>query len=687
MKRLKIILRSNTFYILFFLFLLFYCFYFGKIKTYSSLYPSSTTTIVGKIKSYTIDGNQLNLLVDAKEKVKATYTIASEQEKEDLAKNLKIGVLVHLTGKEKEIIGNTIPNTFDYQTYLKREKIYFCFSVSKITLENTKIGLINQIREKIAKRIHSLGDNPYMQAFILGDKTNLDQEQYNTIIKNGVSHLFALSGMHLSFIYLFLNKLLAKIKGKKGIIYILLLVYLFITGCSVSFLRAILFMFLLDLNKKLKLELSNLKVLFLTAFLLILFNPFYIYAVGFWYTFVVTFSLIFCHKTIQKLEKRKQILAISSITFLFSMPISIYMNYEINLFSIFNNIIFVPFISTIVFPLSFLTFFLPLFLPIFNASIYLLEQMNLFFSTFAFNLIVGKILLIDVLFLYFFLIFYFLSHQKKVVVAFIFFFLFLYNKNKFNPEYFVYFLDVGQGDSTLFISPYGKETILIDSGGQVSFNKKSWQQKQKEFDLGDNIVTFLKSKRIRKIDLFIATHGDYDHLGYASTIQENIPFKQVMINKGEENTYEQDLVKKSHQVNTYSSKHFDLTLLKTKLYENENDNSQVAKIKINAYTFLMMGDASSTVEEELMPQINFATTFLKLGHHGSNTSSSTSFLKKVNPKYAIISSGRNNIYHHPSIETINRLDALNISYFNTQTSGTIEIKIKQDKIHINEMLT
>lgn len=182
------------------------------------------------------------------------------------------------------------------------------------------------------------------------------------------------------------------------------------------------------------------------------------------------------------------------------------------------------------------------------------------------------------------------------------------------------------------------------------------------------------------------THGDKDHLGYASTIGKDIKIKSIMLNKGKLNEEEKKLKERWKQIENYQTKYFDLQTFFLNVYDNENDNSILTKIKIYNQTFLMMGDASRKVEEDFIKEKNIVSTFLKLGHHGSNTSSSLAFLKKVNPKYAIISSGRNNRYHHPSKETLDHLKQLKIPFLNTQDVGTIEIQIKKDTFHIKKML-
>ncbi len=623
----------------------------------------------------------------AGEKIAATYYIKSALEKENLEKDLKVGLTLRVVGKTNEVLKNTIPNTFNYKEYLLHQKIYCSFTISKLEILDEKIDFFSKIKNAMDGRIKNLGDNAYLRAFILGNKNDISNEQYQSIVSNGVSHLFALSGMHLSLVYLLLSKLLNKIKGKKIIIYLFLFLYLFITGFSVSFLRAILFMLLLDVNKLFKINISSIKVLFLTAFVLLLYNPFFIYQVGFWYTFVVTFSLLFCNSFIQKKGKLKQILLVSLITFLFSAPISIYINYEINLVSILNNVVLVPFISSLVFPFALLSFVIPLFLPIFNFFVFLLEKINALCLHFAFFLVIGKINLLEVIIYYIFLLLCIQFRSKRIGFLLLLFITFLYNKNLFNNDYSAYFIDVGQGDSTLFVAPRNKEVILIDTGGEVSYAKKDYQIRNKEFDLSKNIILFLKSIRIRKIDLLLITHGDKDHVGYAKKIGEKIRIKNLMINQGEVNRLEKELISKYSVVYKYQSKMFDFTTYPLKLYNNENDNSIITKIKIKNTDFLLMGDASQEVEKDLLNQYKMKADFLKVGHHGSKTSSSYNFLKQVNPQYAIISAGRNNRYNHPSSETIENLKKIDISILNTQEMGTIQIKINKKGYHIISMLT
>lgn len=156
MRKLKIILQSNVFYIGFFLFLAFYIFFFTNILKYETKIPTYTKEITAKIVSFSIDGDKLSLLLKAKEKISATYYIKSEEEKEELENSLKVGQTLKLNGETKEVIGMTISNTFDYKKYLYHEKIYFCFQASKLEIMDYPIGFFNTIKNKVEERIIKL---------------------------------------------------------------------------------------------------------------------------------------------------------------------------------------------------------------------------------------------------------------------------------------------------------------------------------------------------------------------------------------------------------------------------------------------------------------------------------------------------------------------------------------------------
>ena len=251
---------------------------------------------------------------------------------------------------------------------------------------------------------------------------------------------------------------------------------------------------------------------------------------------------------------------------------------------------------------------------------------------------------------------------------------------------YIYYIDVSQGDSILI--KYKNEAILIDTGGKVSFKTEKWKQKTKYY-ITDSTIVFLKSIGITKLNTLITTHGDYDHMGEASNLINNFKLDKVIFNCGSYNDLESNLINllKVKNIDNYtcikelSLKGYKLNFLNIKEYDNENDNSNVIYFKYNNFKFLFMGDAGITKEKNIIEKYNLSNIdVLKVGHHGSDTSTSEYFINKINPKYSIISVGKNNRYGHPKESVLNTLKNSNV--YRTDKNGTIMFKIKKDKLKI-----
>ncbi len=187
----------------------------------------------------------------------------------------------------------------------------------------------------------------------------------------------------------------------------------------------------------------------------------------------------------------------------------------------------------------------------------------------------------------------------------------------------------------------------------------------------------------------MSPHGDYDHMGEAINIVENFKVDKVIFNCGEYNYLEKELIKvlKKKRIKYYTCIN-ELNLdnnkfyfLQTKDFNDENDNSNVIYMELNNYKFLFMGDASIDTEKEILkeydlPQIDV----LKVGHHGSKTSSSEEFINTINPKYSIISVGKDNKFSHPNKEVLDNLK--NSKIYRTDQDGSIVFKIKNSKLMI-----
>ena len=178
-------------------------------------------------------------------------------------------------------------------------------------------------------------------------------------------------------------------------------------------------------------------------------------------------------------------------------------------------------------------------------------------------------------------------------------------------------------------------------------------------------------------------------MGEAINLVENFKVEKVVFNCGEFNELEQDLIKvlDKKKIPYYScikELNIDdnkLYFLNNKDYGNENDNSSVIYTKINNHKFLFMGDAGVEVEEDLIEKYNLQDIdVLKVGHHGSKTSSGKEFINEINPSYSIISAGKNNRYGHPNDNVLENLESSKI--YRTDQDGSIMFKINKDKLKI-----
>lgn len=670
MKNLKKILQYNKLFVILSIILVIYVLVTTRFITYKSKFNEDTKEIYGTIKSIKLDGDKLTLGIKSKEEVIANYYLKSELEKGHILKNIHFGDKIALKGSLNKPLSATIPNTFDYQKYLYNKKIYYTFNIDSYEVIDSG-NFIYKLKDKLFKKIYSLDNSDYYLAFILGDKTLLSSDIFSSYQENGISHLLAISGMHINMLVLVLSYLI-KDKRKEFITTSLFLMfYLFLTGLSASILRAILFYILKKINTFGSFRYSNMHILLFSAFIILLIDPFMIYDLGFIYSFLVCFGIIY-YQDFLKGNYLVKLLKLSFITFLFSLPITALLNYEVNILSIFINLIFVPWISLFLYPFTLFTFIFSPLNPVLTIFINITNTLNIYLTKFSIFINIPKMPIYLVILFYFILL-----TKKKYLIYLVFIILICKVLPLLDSNYYIYYLDVGQGDSSLLISPYKKETILIDTGGKVEYTKETWQERVKTYNLSDNTIKFLKSMGITNLTYLIISHGDEDHAKESINIINNINVKNIVINRGEYNNLEKKIIAlKPSITDKYNLKYFNITNLNNKEYDNENDNSLVNYITFLNYKLLFMGDASFKVEDDILTKYNLSNIdILKIGHHGSKYSTSKNFIECLEPKISIISVGRNNRYKHPSREVLDNL--ANRYILRTDEDGSIEIKLNK----------
>lgn len=645
---------------------------YTKYYPFKSVFNTNDTEFIGIVEDYIIKDNQIKISLKSKERIIVTYKYTGK-----VFNNLSYGDKIKVTGVLKEPSTNNIFNNFNYKKYLYNKKIYYIIEASKIDKIQNNNNHIYTIKNLLYTRINSLKSSNYIKALLFGDN-KLDKEIKTSYQINGISHLFSVSGFHINFItsiiYFYLDRVTYNKKIKYITVDIFLVLYLLLCNTT-SLLRCTVMNILLSINYLLKLDIKKIDIVLLTLILCITINPFIIYDIGFIYSYTISFFLILYKNKYKTNNKLLKIIYISLISFLVSLPINIYTSYEINFLSIILNIIIVPIVSLILLPLSLLTLIFPILDNILYLITSILEKISLYTSNInIFKQVLSKPSIILII-IYYLVIILILSKNKHYYLILI---LLIFHKTipLYNSNLEVVMFDVGEADSMLISTPSKKVNILIDTGRGIDIN---------------NIIIYLKSIGISKLNYLIITHGDEDHIGGALYLIDNFKVDNVILNKGDYTELEVELIthlknkniKYTNNINKIPLLGSYMYLLNTKKFSNENDNSIVTYFEYQKYKFLFMGDSSSKTEEYLINNYNLTNiSFLKVGHHGSNTSSSPLFINKITPKVSLISVGRNNFYHHPNKEVLTNLS--NSVIYRTDINKSIKIKIN-NKVKITKL--
>ncbi len=584
-----------------------------------------------------------------------------------LDKNIKVTVGDYGYYDCTKSSSNSIYNGgFDYDEYLYNNYIDGAYYVKNYTYIKNKF-VISKVQYNIKTYFESkLEDNTlkYSLMLILGIDTFDDQES-DAITNLGIMHLFCISGMHINFILSFVAIVLSKFKVNNSKIEVVQIIFatilLIITNFGLSVIRAFLMFVLKFIFTKLKLKYTSLDILCISAILILIFKPRYIYLISFQLTYLVSFVIIITNDLYKNKSSLYSMTIQSIIAFAVTFPIIVNMNYEINFMSfIFTTFITIPF-SYIIMPITFISallstnFFNPIF-EIFNSLLFNLSTINIF----IFRIEKLNIIYICIYYILITLVLksvYIKKHITKLVTLLLCFLFIIINSSYLNNVTTVTFFDVGQGDSALISLPYNKANILIDCYNGV----------------GDKI----KTRGIKNIDYLIITHAHNDHMGDLDIILKEFNVKTTIGSYYDQDSRKLNLdeyVSAGDKIQIYN-----ITLNFIAPYKSNadiNHASLVFTTLINGYTFLFTGDTVLEVEQDIITKSNVKADVLKVPHHGSDTSSCIEFVNAVYPKYAIFSYGENNNYGIPDADVMSRY-TMSINY-HTPIHGSIEFYFKKE---------
>ncbi len=675
MIKLRTILLQSNIYRVTIVGVIIYALIVTLLPKYESVYKGSEEDFLCSIDNYKIEEDKMKLELVCKEKLVGSYYFENDEYK-FFKEKVNIGSSVRVKGKLVSPKNNTVPYLFNYKKYLYNKRVYYTLKIDSIKILNINSNPFIKLKNRVIKHVNSYKDSTYLYAFILGKTELISDEVLTSYRENGISHLFALSGLHVSIFSSILLFILKKLRFKEILNYVLIFIFLllfsFITGFSPSILRATLLFFLLGVNKVFYLNIRTLDILYLVFIILVIINPFIIYNLSFILSFTAAFFLIFSSDLLKGKNYFVSLFKVSLLSYFASLPLSIYYFGYTNLLGTILNLVFVPLVSFVVFPLTLLTFIISKFYSILNITTNLLESLSLLFNKFKIIIYFPRINLIFV-FIYLSILMLYIKFKKKICLYLIIVLLIFFKIRPYmDSNTYIYYIDVGQGDSILVLTPHLNKIILIDTGGIVSFNEN-----YKSNIVKNKTIPFFRRIGINKVDYLFLTHGDYDHAGEANELLSNFCVKKVFINKGNINNIEKKINNKEVlRLKNFVIDNIKVNSLNNNVFNNENDDSTILLFNIYDYKFLFMGDASIKTEEYLLNNYILPNVdILKVGHHGSYTSTSTDFINVIKPKYSVISVGENNMYKHPNKSVLDILD--NTKLFRTDVDGTIEVKISK----------
>jgi competence protein ComEC len=604
--------------------------------------------------------------------------------------------------------------------YLKTQNIHNrAFSKSVLLVERLESGkkysplhLVSVLRQSLQNKIEDYFSSEtsvlspqgaVLEALLLGERSRMDPSITESLQRAGIYHLFAISGAHIAIISFFLFSLLklSRVPTRLSYLFVIafLVFYAFLVEGRPSVMRATIMAVTFLLGKLIWRNVSLINTISISAFILLFFNPFSLFNVGFQLTFAATFSIIlFFPKIINyfpRLPLRiSEIMVLSLTAQLGVFPFIASSFNRVTFSSLILNYAALPLVGLIMacgyifLPLSFASSFLAQqFAEGIDFLINLLIRCSHLFDKVSFiSYRIPTPHLITIIGYFFFFLLLLLPskirRQKLVLsVLFLAFFTVLisYPFPSVSKNLKLTFIDVGQGESILVEFP-GRKKMLIDGGGHP----------EGTFDTGEQVVSpFLWEKGIKKIDYLLLTHAHPDHLNGLKAVATNFkigeyweafsPLESDPYTEFKRSLSSSVSHKRLFRGHSHQEKKVRIEVLHPEKKEPyldtiSNDHSLVLRLSYDQVSFLLPGDISIDSEEMILGSSGeIKSQVLKSPHHGSISSSTEAFLNRVSPEIVVISVGENNPYGFPNHEILERYKKIGAKVYRTDIQGAVEI--------------
>ncbi len=633
------------------------------------------------------------------------------------------------------------PGQFDYRSYLFSKDIYYTCRISdldsvlRIARDQGNIFIhqvIIPLRQYCRKTFVGFFDRDtaaLLMALILGEKQDLDSQVVESFQRVGVVHVLAISGLHvgfiISFVFAFLSLLRLKYNSRIWSLIIVLIIYIILVRFKTPVIRASTMAVLYMISQLLERKSCAYNIIFAAISLILLVDPQDLFRPGFQFSFMAVFSIVYGYEKLNQelpianfLNKRWEnnrwvslltkwvwlpfLVSLSAV--LGTLPLTLYYYGLLPVYALIANLMVIPLTGVIVF-LSIFILLVAFFSPFFAAGIaniiMLIDQgLQLLVGTISqlpyasFTTITPTMIQIVSLYFFLYLILNIKQNKKNIYLLFpvVIWVIFIFTiKSEQKKHLNIAFLDVGQGDAAFICFPNGK-TMLIDGGNSSLY----WDQGAK------TVLPFLQFSGVLHLNYLVGSHAHNDHIGGFPYLLEKVAIDTIVLNAYQ---YKSRLFKKIQNLAKLKNipiktvfrgdqlypdpscrvyvLHPDSQFVQSETYNGAecNNSSLVLKIQYGKNCVLFTGDLEKEGEKLAVGYEHFLECeILKVGHHGSVTSTSDNFLLRVNPMLAVISVGVKNKFNHPSPRTISRLRAAGIRTYMTCQQGALLFRIGPEKI-------
>ncbi|MBD3878734.1 MAG: DNA internalization-related competence protein ComEC/Rec2 [Quinella sp. 1Q5] len=640
---------------------------------------------------------QLRFVVDVQGNMSGGLILTYYPKDGEQLPTARIGDKISARGNLKLLTNYNNPGQIDTVTRMKANGITARLSANKqgILIEEVDGGfwikflrLVAAIREHYRDSmagVMSADDAAAIFAMLFGGYAGLNPELVEEFQTTGIVHILSVSGSHMSLLAMATAWLCLLLRLPRGLTFAIGLfvigTYAILSGLLPQVLRSASMGVLVFFAKTLDAEAQGARLLTLTALAMLINQPLLIFDVSFQLSFTATAGLMYLSEDLRNAMERlpKFFSEPASMTIaaqLASLPVVVWYFNQISLSSVLANVFVMPLLEVVivggliggiiaaVVPLLGKIFFIGEAL-IFGAG----AELNRVFANLPFSSVqVPTLGLLAGFFYYAALI------LRRPIILLPIIFLLAFNVLRVGGELEVSFVDVGQGDCAVVITPHGR-CLIFDTGGV----------REHMFDVGGRVVVpYLKHENIREVDKIFLTHVHEDHAGGAGAVIKKFPVSEVITAGESKSEYaavfgiaEESLpnLRAGHAGEVFVVDGVQVKILYAPQVGTGNEISNVYRIRYGEVTFLITGDLVKEIEEQILREgVDVSSTVLKVGHHGSNTSSSEDFLRAVKSKCAVISVGYGNNFGHPRAEVLERLESLPTKIYRTDQDGLIKFR-------------